>query len=212
MKFFQGLVAMVATVGLAGSVQAAPLASLSIVEFGFSMNHTTKLQGGSDDSETLANSELINMDILAGDGQQGGPNFDPVTNAADRTAGVVGFLFGYNGPTVGYIDPANGADVSGDVVGGHLTSLDLSAFTAGWNGSTFAVGGSTGAGTMTITPQGANDLIVWITTIPGGPPFGGNVANWSMIVSPTAVPEPMSMALIGSSLIGLVGLRRKFNA
>ena len=46
-------------------------------------------------------------------------------------------------------------------------------------------------------------------------PFGGYNADFDMNqpVSFTGqVPEPMSMALVGSALVGLVGLRRKFRA
>jgi len=55
-----------------------------------------------------------------------------------------------------------------------------------------------------------------VVTGPGAPTaFVG--ALWFLhlegdIVPAAAVPEPMSMALVGSSLIGLVGLRRKFMA
>ena len=47
-------------------------------------------------------------------------------------------------------------------------------------------------------------------------PFGGFNADFDMnqAVSFTGgqIPEPMSMALVGSALVGLVGLRRKFRA
>ncbi len=43
-------------------------------------------------------------------------------------------------------------------------------------------------------------------------PFTGFSPCFAGTVNLTAVPEPMSMALVGSSLLGLVGLRRKFMA
>ena len=46
-------------------------------------------------------------------------------------------------------------------------------------------------------------------------PFGGFNADFDMnqpVSFSGQVPEPMSMALVGSALVGLVGLRRKFRA
>lgn len=53
--------------------------------------------------------------------------------------------------------------------------------------------------------------LVWVKTIVGGA-FGGQVGHWSMNVTPTTIPEPASMLLIGTGLAGLVGIRRKKTA
>ena len=140
MKFLQGLVAMVAMVGLAASAGAAPLATLTIDSFGFAMNHTNAAEGGSDDNSA----NVINMDIVMG-GYQGG--FGSSTDA-DKTAGIVGFEFGYFGPVAAYTTGPDAAP-SGDITGGVLT-VDLSAWTAYWNGTAFNQGGST-SGTMVTT-------------------------------------------------------------
>ncbi len=56
--------------------------------------------------------------------------------------------------------------------------------------------------------------------IPGVPMADGAFPGWNAAFNiadangngPSLVPEPMSMALVGSALVGLVGLRRKFVA
>jgi len=51
-------------------------------------------------------------------------------------------------------------------------------------------------------------------SVPAGDPSGFGGAPWFLHLEGNivAVPEPMSMALVGSSLFGLLGLRRKFQA
>ena len=204
MKFLQGLVAMVAMVGLAASAGAASLATLTIDSFGFAMNHTNAAEGGSDDNSA----NVINMDIVMG-GYQGG--FGSSTDA-DKTAGIVGFEFGYFGPVAAYTTGPDAAP-RGDITGGVLT-VDLSAWTAYWNGTAFNQGGST-SGTMVTTYTGTavtgTYTAIWTKLIDGGP-FGGKTGHWSLSGTATAVPEPMSMALVGSSLLGLIGLRRRLMA
>jgi len=204
MKFLQGLVAMVAMVGLAASAGAAPLATLTIDSFGFAMNHTNAAEGGSDDNSA----NVINMDIVMG-GYQGGFG---IKNDADKTAGIVGFDFLFFGPVAVYTTGPDAAP-SGEITASGLT-VDLSAWTAYWNGTAFNQGGST-SGTMVTTYTGTavtgTYTAIWTKLIDGGP-FGGKTGHWSLSGTATAVPEPMSMALVGSSLLGLIGLRRRLMA
>jgi len=204
MKFLQGLVAMVAMVGLAASAGAASLATLTIDSFGFAMNHTNAAEGGSDDNSA----NVINMDIVMG-GYQGGFG---IKNDADKTAGIVGFDFLFFGPVAVYTTGPDAAP-SGEITASGLT-VDLSAWTAYWNGTAFNQGGST-SGTMVTTYTGTavtgTYTAIWTKLIDGGP-FGGKTGHWSLSGTATAVPEPMSMALVGSSLIGLIGLRRRLMA
>ena len=203
MKFLQGLVAMVAMVGLAASAGAAPLATLTIDSFGFAMNHTNAAEGGSDDNSA----NVINMDIVMG-GYQGGFG---IKNDADKTAGIVGFDFLFFGPVAVYTTGPDAAP-SGEITASGLT-VDLSAWTAYWNGTAFNQGGST-SGTMVTTYNSVTGAYtaIWTKLIDGGPPFGGQTGHWSLSGTATAVPEPMSMALVGSSLLGLIGLRRRLMA
>ena len=203
MKFLQGLVAMVAMVGLAASAGAAPLATLTIDSFGFAMNHTNAAEGGFDDNSA----NVINMDIVMG-GYQGGFG---IKNDADKTAGIVGFDFLFFGPVAVYTTGPDAAP-SGEITASGLT-VDLSAWTAYWNGTAFNQGGST-SGTMVTTYNSVTGAYtaIWTKLIDGGPPFGGQTGHWSLSGTATAVPEPMSMALVGSSLLGLIGLRRRLMA
>jgi len=225
MKFLTGLMALVATVGLAGSAYGAEIVDMTITSFGFGMGHATAAQGGADDSSA----EQINMSIVPG-GFQGGAGWDVLTTpsgtAADPNAGIVGFQFSFFGPVASYTtadtyDDETAAQYgvyaapSGDITGGVMT-LNLDAWSAGWSGQQFNQGGNTG-GTMVIDSlvdngnMTFNYALHW-TKLIGAGPFVGNTGNWDLAGVATVVPEPMSMALVGSSLLGLIGLRRRLMA
>lgn len=205
--------------GMSGAASAAAISSISINDFAFGMGYNPTI-GSNEDSAA----KTINMDIVSGT-FQGGPNFDGSGNA-DKTAGIVGFDFGFFGPVSAYTIPDNKNDPnniqvgvypapSGDITGGTMT-LDLSAWTAGWNGNEFNQGGST-SGTMTISNlvdngNGTFDFLAeWSSLIVGGP-FNGNTGYWDVQGTATVVPVPAAVWLMGSGLLGLVGVARRRKA
>ena len=190
MKFLTGLMALVATVGLAVGAQAAPLV---INDFGFKMGAPNAAEGGTDDSVN----KVVNMQLMENVYQ------------GSSAGGIVSFDFGFFGPVQGYTDdvPVVAPAPTWAVAGGHVTAIDLSSWTAFWNANTFNQGPN--GGVVTITPVGATDTLIWLSTISGGS-FNGQTGHWWANV--TVVPEPMSIALVGSSLIGLIGLRRRLMA
>ena len=219
MKFFQGLVAMVATIGLAGTAQAAGVVSFDITDVGFAMSHTNAAEGGTDDIAA----EQINIPTMVMGSYQGSAGWDPLTapggTLADKTTGIAGFNFSYFGPVAAYTNADNLNDEqnptfdvfpapSADLTGGVLT-VNLDAWTAGFSGSQFNQGAS---GIVANDLGGGDYQLIWTSLIVGGS-FDGQIGHWSLDVNNVvAVPEPMSMALVGSSLIGLIGLRRRLMA
>jgi hypothetical protein len=47
--------------------------------------------------------------------------------------------------------------------------------------------------------------------MPTGYLYQGEVEEWKLTVNPEAVPEPATMVLMGSALLGMIGLRRRKN-
>lgn len=89
-------------------------------------------------------------------------------------------------------------------------SVDLSSWTAFWNGTNFNQGSAAATGTWDST-TGAFD-ISWSSTVSGGP-FDGQTGNWSL-QGVAAVPEASTygMMLAGLGLVGFAVRRRKLKA
>ena len=201
MKFLTGLMAMVATVGLAASTQAAPIVSLVLTGGSFAMSGA----GG-----TLNPAAFANMSV---DGSYDGSTPAAVgTEASYAPTSIATFAYGSFGPVATYTQQTDSAGngpypgVTGDLTGNTLT-LDLRSWTAYWNGTDFNQGA---AGVVAMTDAGGNFTASWTAPVVGGA-FNGQTGSWTM-TGVAAVPEPMSMALVGSSLIGLIGLRRRLMA
>lgn len=89
-------------------------------------------------------------------------------------------------------------------------TVDLSSWTAYWNGTNFNQGSSAASGTWDAM-TGAYS-IAWSSTVVGGP-FNGQTGNWSL-QGVAAVPEASTygMMLAGLGLVGFAVRRRKLMA
>ncbi|MHB1351797.1 MAG: PEP-CTERM sorting domain-containing protein [Thiobacillus sp.] len=89
-------------------------------------------------------------------------------------------------------------------------TVDLSSWTAYWNGTNFNQGSATATGTWD-SATGAFD-VAWSSTVVGGP-FNGQTGNWSLqgVAAVAAVPEASTygMMLAGLGLVGVAVRRRK---
>ena len=96
-----------------------------------------------------------------------------------------------------------------DADAGTIT-VDLSSWTAFWNGTNFNQGTAAATGSWDAV-TGAYD-IAWSSTVVGGP-FNGQTGNWSL-QGVAAVPEASTygMMLAGLGLVGFAVRRRKLVA
>ena len=140
----------------------------------------------------------------------------PTTPAdcATYLPGSIGcFTFGFFGDVAIYTAETDGvhpdapfAAVSGDLTGTALT-LDLSSWTAYWNGTSFNQGGMISA-----TTDGAgNFTATWDALVVGGA-FDGQIGAWTINGTVSAIPVPAAAWLFGSGLLGLVGIARRRRA
>ena len=197
--------ALATTLGLASAgAQAVAVASLNPASGNFGMGFFT---GGG----------FLPITFIGGQDLVGGyiaPGWD--VNAAQTTVGansIGSFIFGSPPVYVNTFTAASStqAGVAGggpapscDATGGVLT-CDMSSFFANWNGTDFNQGH---AGTIGTTDGMGNFTIAWTQTIVGGP-FNGQTGSWNFAGTYTVVPVPAAAWLMGSGLLGLVGVARR---
>ena len=108
------------------------------------------------------------------------------------------------------------ADISNCVGSSCTLSVDLSGWEVYWNGSVFEQGPrpvNTGPFVLAV---GTYDLstsaysLSWLSQIKGGP-FNGVKGYWHLEGTVAPVPVPAAAWLLGSGLIGLVGVARRKN-
>ena len=160
---------------------------------------------------------FLPITFLGGQDLVGGyvaPGWD--VNVAQTTSGantIASFIFG--SPPV-YVNTftaaastqagvAGGGPVpSCDAAGGALT-CDMTSFFANWNGTDFNQGTATAVGT---TDGAGNFTLGWTSLIVGGA-FDGQTGSWEFAGTYSAVPVPAAVWLMGSGLLGLVGVARR---
>lgn len=183
---------------LAASTTAAQAATLDIVSLtvgggSFAMNDPV----GAGDALSAGDITPIVMGTAQGalDGQ-GGQDM------------LATFAFGFFGPVDVATDAAQTL-INGTVddVAGTMT-IDLSAWTANWNDNVFNQGNANVTGTYD-AGTGAY-AVEWNSLIVGGP-FDGNTGYWRLngVATVSAVPVPAAVWLMGSGLLGLVGVARR---
>lgn len=211
-----GVTGIALAMGMSGMAGAASISRIEINDFGFGLNQPA--------NSTETQNPQINLDIVMGT-FQGGPGFDGSGNA-DKGAGIVGFDWQFYGPVSVYTipDKLNGPNSpqfgiysapSGDITGTTM-ALDLRAWTWAWNGGQYHQGGSTD-GNMTIsnlTDLGGGQYAFradWSALFEGGP-INNTTGNWYIEGTASVVPLPAAVWLMGSGLLGLIGLARRRRA
>jgi len=184
-----------------GAVSAAPIASLDITGGLFGL--------GAPPSDVINPATFASMDV-DGVTYTGSKPTAIGTEAFYATTSIATFQFGIFGPVAVYTsefdDVPNGPfpAVSGDLTGNALT-LDLSSWTAFWNGTAF----NQGAAGVTATTDGLGNFTAsWSALVVGGP-FDGQIGNWEITGTVSAVPVPAAAWLFASGLVGLVGVARR---
>jgi len=225
MKALQAGVGLALVAGAAAvSAQAATITvnSLSITGGSFTMNASA---GGSPNALTGGpGSPLVTGTYQGGTTPvAGGPEI------ANTAQSLTEFNFGSFGPvysftaasaysaqaytTAGTTIITGGTAPSGtvDSTAGTI-AMNMSSWFADWNGDNFNQGNAAVTGTYTAS-TGAYSM-TWNSLISGGP-FNGNTGTWTLTgvvnggSSPAPVPLPATVWLMGSGLLGLVGVARR---
>jgi PEP-CTERM motif len=161
-----------------------------------SLNGTINLAGV---ASVPANSGYVNFSPTSL--VEGAPTFPGVTTgdfAIFQNTFATMFGFGYT--TATFTDPSV---VFTDTVGSETLQFELTSITS------YAADGSMidGSGIFTINGDDATNGNFQFTT-----QSGQTIASFSATAETAATPEPASLALFGTGLLGIVGIaRRKFN-
>ncbi len=175
----------------------------------------------------------VSMDALTGSfnlgGMPGTPGSWAFSGAGTNLIGLQNTVLGssftfFGNPVNVFVGDGTYAPIAGaptPVTGGSPVSamldagagtitVDLSAWTASWNGTNFNQGSSAATGTWDSTTGAFN--ISWASTVVGGP-FNGQTGAWSL-QGVAAVPEASTygMMLAGLGLVGFAVRRRKLMA
>ena len=112
-------------------------------------------------------------------------------------------------PTVGGGGPAPSGTF--DDAGG-TTTFNTTSFFANWNTTDFNQGnGAASLVTSNCSATGCDYTLSWQSLIVGGS-FNGNIGTWVLTGTVSAVPVPAAVWLLGSGLVGLVGVARRRKA
>ncbi|AAZ97753.1 hypothetical protein Tbd_1800 [Thiobacillus denitrificans ATCC 25259] len=194
--------------GFATVASAVPTAITSMTVTGgtFSMN------GGAADSFIAANIDPA-FDVVGGYG---------TVNLNAPTSGL--FNFGVFGPVSVFTGPGSTTPFGGSSIapGGPVPSgtaelggalnIDMSSWTAYWNGNYFNQGAAGVTGTV---DAAGNYTMSWTSTISGGP-FDGSTGGWTvngtLAVAPIPEASTYGMMLAGLGLVGFAVRRRKLVA
>ena len=160
-------------------------------------------------------------------GVASGETWDTSSVQLSAAPGSIGsFIFGSTPSGANpYVNSFTGASDSQNVdAGGHalpsatwddgtgVGTLDMGSFYANWNGTNFNQG-TTAAMTVDVLSCDPGNLncgfdASWTSTIVGGA-FDGQTGSWNFSGTVSAVPVPAAAWLMGSGLVGLVGVARR---